>query len=352
MTGTAPVRIGVVGADVPRQVVLAAGAVPVRLFGAWEGGTTERARELLGAVDASAVRILDDLLAGRHDGLAGLVVCNDSAAHLRLFYVLRVLASRGDVPFGVHLLDAPRAEGAPRRRFVSWQYARLAAFVSERTGVSVDADALARAAERERRLAREISRLRERRLAGACSGAAALDAYRAALTLAPEDAAGVVAGAGGGGGNGVPVVVTGGSHPDSAAYAAIEAEGLRIVGEDHGAGDAAWIGAAVGAATPQEAYDALADAHAARPPLAARSTSAERADALADLVRTTGARAVLALARDLDDAPAWDLPAQRAAVEPLGVVVGAALRIGSDGAPRTAAELARRVAARIEGEDA
>lgn len=344
MSVAEPVRIGVVGADVPRQIVLAAGATPVRLFGAWEGDTSAHARELLGAVDAVAVRLLDDLLAGRCDDLSALVVCNDSAAHLRLFYVLRVLASRGDVPFGVHLLDAPRAGGAPRRRFVSWQYARLAGFVSERTGRTVDADALGRAAAREARLVREIDRMRTRRMDGTCSGAAALDAYRAALTLPPEQAADVVAGAVEPASGAVPVVVTGSTHPASSVYTAIEREGLRIVGEDHDAGDAAWIGAGVEAATPQRAFDALAEAHVARPPAAARSTSAERAEALRELVSAAGARAVLAVARDLDDAPAWDLSAQRAVLEPLGVQVEAALRIGADEAVSAVAEPARRIA--------
>ncbi|HEY6799106.1 MAG TPA: 2-hydroxyacyl-CoA dehydratase family protein, partial [Agromyces sp.] len=173
-TETAGPRIGVIGADVPRQLVLAAGATPVRIFGSWSQPYSAEATDLLGAVDAVAARILDEVLAGLHDDVAGLVVCNDSAADLRIFYVLRILSARGQVPFPVHLLDAPRGGGTARDRFVARQYERLAAFCESLTGTRIDAATLGDAARRERELGRALTELRARRRAGACSGVAAL----------------------------------------------------------------------------------------------------------------------------------------------------------------------------------
>lgn len=350
MTGVDGARIGVVGADVPRQVVLAAGATPVRLFGAGDGEASREARELLGAVDARAARILDEVLSGACDGLAGLVVSNDSAADLRLFYVLRVLAERGRLPFPVHLVDAPRGGGAPRERFVAWQYARLADFCAALTGHAVDAAALSNAGLREGRLGAALEALRGRRRAGACTGSAALDAYRSAATLSPEEAIGRVDAARGDTSGAVRIVVTGGTHPDSSVYEAIAREGLVVVGEDHDAGDAAWMGVAVEEATPDEAFAGLARAHAGRPPLAARSRSGERAAALAALVRATGARGVLALARELDDAPAWDERDQRAALRTLGVPMESAVRIRSGESVEAGAAAARRLRETCEEE--
>lgn len=344
MTG-AP-RIGVVGADVPRQLVLAAGAVPVRIFGSWSGGISPEAAELPGAVDAVAARILDAVLAGAHDDLAGLIVCNDQVADLRVFYVLRVLAERGRVPFPVHLLDAPRGGGAPRERFVARQYERLVGFVEAATGRGVDGRGLSDAARRERALGAALAELRARRTSGRCGGVRALAAYRAAATLPPEDAlaavdAAIDAPAG------APVFVTGSSHPDGSVYAAIEAAGLTIVGEDHDAGDAAWLGEAIDTDDLADAIARLARRHAARAPLAARSRTRERADELERRLAETRAAGVIALARDLDDAPAWDLPEQRRRAERLGVPLESRVRIAPDAAVPTAAEAAAALADRI-----
>ncbi|MGO2111728.1 MAG: 2-hydroxyacyl-CoA dehydratase family protein [Pseudoclavibacter sp.] len=283
-----PARIGVIGADVPRQLVLASGAVPVRIFGAWSGPVSDEAARLPGAVDAAASRILDSVLAGEHDQLAGLIVCNDAIAHLRIFYVLRILADRGRIPFPVHLLDAPRGGGTPRDRFVAWQFTRMLDFCRSVTGARADPDSLASAAAREADLGRAVRRMREARLRGAIGGVRALDAYRAAATLDPADAVRAVeaamrsAGAVSGGassdgaaldgavqggdpvgraarGDGTPaaptrptVFVTGSGHPDSSVYAAMEEAGITVIGEDHDAGDAAWFGdaALTGDTTP------------------------------------------------------------------------------------------------------
>lgn len=346
-------QVGIVGADAPRQIVLAAGAVPVRLHGAWHGEVSPDASELLGVSDAVALRLLDELLGGAHDGLDGLVVCNDSAANLRLFYVLRVLAGRGRVRFPVTLLDAPRGLGAPRERFVARQYARLAAFCSSLTGEPVDAHSLASAATRERALGEALARLRARRVGGECTGSAALAAYAAAATRAPEDAVAFIdAARTAPAADAAPIVVTGSSHPDPTVYDAIEATGLVVRAEDHDAGDASWIGEAADGSSLEEVCASLAREHARRPPLAARSRSRERAAALAAVVSRVDARGVLALARDLDDAPAWDLAAQRTAMSDVGLPLEERVRIAPESAARDASEAAIALRARIVKEPA
>ncbi|WP_261166441.1 2-hydroxyacyl-CoA dehydratase family protein [Microbacterium sp. Marseille-Q6965] len=344
-------RIGIVGADVPRQLVLAAGATPVRLLGSWSGAYAPETAELPGAVDAVACRILDALLAGAHDDLAGLIVCNDSAANLRVFYVLRVLAERGRVPFPVHLLDAPRGGGAPRDRFVIRQYERLVRFVVSLTGRPAEGAALRDAAEREVAVGAALARMRDRRAAGRCSGQLALAAYRAAATLPPEHAIAVVDAAVDAAA-GHPIFVTGSAHPDGSVYAAIESAGLVVAGEDHDTGDAAWIGDAVATDDAGEAIARLAAHHAQRLPLAARSRSRERADALARRLDAGAPSGILALVRELDDAPAWDLAAQRALAAARGIPLEERVRIGPDVARGVAADAAGALAGRLTGEAA
>ncbi|MFC7405712.1 2-hydroxyacyl-CoA dehydratase [Georgenia alba] len=340
-------RLGVVGNDVPRPVVLAHGAVPVRLSGAWSGPVSARAAALLGAVDAAAARLLDGLLEGpkdgRLEGLAGLVVCHDSAAHLRLFYVLRVLADRGDLPVPVHLLDAPRCDDpvtgrpdpeGPRVRFVERSYHRLAEFCAGLTGRRPTSHDLAEAWRSDEQVGTALARLRDRRAGQHVTGTAALGAYRAAATLPPTDALAAIAGEVGDD-DAVPIVVTGSNHPDASVYAEIERHGACVVAEDHDTGDATWIDAADeggcdGDGDLDALIGALARRHARRPPAASRSRSSVRAEHLLATVRRTGARGVLCLARAHDDAPAWDAPVQDAALRRVGIPFVARTRIGDD----------------------
>ncbi|NUL44551.1 2-hydroxyacyl-CoA dehydratase [Cellulosimicrobium funkei] len=347
-------RIGVVGADVPRPILLACGAVPVRILGSWTGSVSQEATELLGATDAVAARVLEEILAGAHDELAGLVVCNDSMADLRVYYVLRVLAERGRVPFPVHFLDAPRGGGDHRTHFVSHQYQRLAAFASEITGQQADAATLAGAAAREAALGEALEALRVRRRAHDLSGTTALAAYRAAAQLPPEQAVERIAGLVRSGAQpveretsagqacpGMPVYLTGSSHPDGTVYAELEAAGAVVVGEDHDAGDSAWIGGAVNASTLEEACDLLAERHAARPPAAARSLSSERTGHLLTESERCGAAGVVALVRDLDDGPAWDLADHRPALAGRNLWLAEQLQVGADGIREATAEIIR-----------
>ena len=345
VTDPAP-RIGIIGADAPRQILLAAGATPVRLFGAWSGEVSREAAELLGAADVVASRVLDGVLAGRHDGLAGLVVCNDSAANLRVYYVLRLLAERGRIPYPVQLLDTPRGGGPHVNLFVARQYERLAGFVSARTGQPVDAGTLSEATTRETLLAEALGRVRDLRVSGALSGSAALRCYAAAAQLAPEQALAAIEAVFG---EEVPaesmlrVFMTGSSHPDTTVYEALEQSGIGIVGEDHDAGDAAWLGQTVDAASPGEAFRALAELHAQRPPSASRSLTSERTEHLLAEVHRTGATGVVALVRDLDDGPVWDLPSQREALAAGGTWLAGVVRVPADGAAAASAELIARV---------
>ncbi|MCC9195219.1 2-hydroxyacyl-CoA dehydratase family protein [Arthrobacter sp. zg-Y916] len=330
----------------PRQILLAAGATPVRLFGAWNGDVSREAAELLGAADVVAARVLDGVLSGLHDDLAGLVVCNDSAANLRVYYVLRLLAERGRIPYPVQLLDTPRGGGQHVNLFVAQQYERLAGFVSGCTGQAVDASSLSDAAAREKALAEALGHVRDLRVKGALSGSAALRCYAAAAQMAPERALAAIdavleeqAAAAPAPGTMVAVFMTGSSHPDTTVYEALEQSGIVVAGEDHDAGDAAWIGQTVDAASPGEAFSALAELHALRPPSASRSLASERTDHLLAEVRRTGAAGVVALVRDLDDGPVWDLPSQREALAASGTWLAGVVRVPAEGAAAATAEL-------------
>lgn len=334
--------IGVVGNDVPRQLVLASGATPHRFTGSWTGAVDPAAGELLGAADAVVGRILTELRADRFD-CDGLVVCADTQANVRLFYVLRAIAP--DLP--LHLLDLQRGDSTAARRFARFQLESLAAFLCGVTGHAIDAASLASAANAERELGRALERLRARRRAepAQCSGAAALDALLDAARLDPahavarvDDARSDVPGAA------IRVHLTGSNHPDAELYGILEDNGCVVVSEDHDTGDGSWLGAAVDAPTVKEAIEGLIDLHFARVGGPATASSTARGLLTRDTAELASARIAGSLIRELDEAPAWDLPDQTARLAEIGVALREQTRVRPGDERRAARDLARELA--------
>src|SRR5690606_13078469 len=120
---------------------------------------------------------------------AGIVVCNDSPSHLRLFYVLRQLAADGLPP--VHLLDLPRRDSAAARVFAARQLHELTRFCAGLTGRTPAEPDLVAAAAAERRVGDAFAALGERRRAvpPQVTGATALSAVITALSAPPDVAA-------------------------------------------------------------------------------------------------------------------------------------------------------------------
>lgn len=336
MTADRPV-IAVVGNDVPRQLVLAAGARPHRLTGSW-GEPDAEAQELLGATDATAAHILDELRRDDH-GFAGVVVCSDAHAHVRLFYALR--ATGASLP--VHLLDLPREDSRAARRFGRFQLDRLIDFCTEVTGRRPERDALREAAAAERRLGEAIDALRARRRAvpPQCTGAEALTAYLAALRLDPVDASAVIdAARSTADGKAVRVHMTGSNHPDAAIYRELEARGCVVTGEDHDTGDGAWLGVAVDSGDLATVIDGLLDAHFARTGASPTEYAAARAALTVATSERDRADAVAALIRDLDEAPLWDVADQSEGLAGRGIRLVVRSRVRGGEAIDAAAELA------------
>ncbi|MCR2786111.1 MULTISPECIES: 2-hydroxyacyl-CoA dehydratase family protein [unclassified Microbacterium] len=309
--------ITVVGGDVPRQLALAASALPRRLFGSWDGPIDPEAQELLGSADAVAARILTRLRA--EPGSDAIVVCNDSQAHLRLFYALRAIGS--SVP--LHLIDLPRSDTPPARAFARAALHRFATFCSEVAGARIDSDSLAAAASAEREVGDALQRLRARRRAArpGCTGAAALDAYAAAATLPPREAVTRIDDATSAPVDRRRVHVTGSSHPDATVYTILERSGCLVVSEDHDTGDGALLGSAAAGDTLDTVIEGLLGIHFARTGGSATTSSAARSALTRETVLASGAHSAVALIRRGDEAPLWDLPEQRAELESLGLAL-------------------------------
>ncbi|MFC0446783.1 2-hydroxyacyl-CoA dehydratase family protein [Rhodococcus jostii] len=325
--------IGVVGVDVPVEIIESCGARAYRLSAVDRQPTVEAVRLLGGAVDASAHSILDQILAGDFDFLRGLVISRDSQSSLRLFYVLRALAAEGRTVPPIHLVDLLHIRRESTRKYNVDQIDKFAAAVAQWTGRTHTIENLRTACTVRAELAGRLREVRARRSAEepTVSGTTALRLYALSQTVPPEESLSLtdsilsarepVAGR-------VRIFVTGSAHDHDHDYAALEAGGAQVVGEDHSWGDPlADLWTEVGEATHLGAAHSTIAAHRLQcSPLAQTSGLGERARYSAECVRRSGAQAVLSLVRRNDPAPGWDYPSL---VEELDSVVPTAKLTGA-----------------------
>ncbi|WP_432933101.1 2-hydroxyacyl-CoA dehydratase [Microbispora sp. CA-135349] len=306
--------IGYVGADMPVELLTAAGARAIRLTGDPESGSELGDRYLGGGVDPMARSVLTRLLAGSFGDLDRIVVSHDCEASLRLFYALRELR-RVEPGTGLpeaYLVDILHLPHRTTARYNRRRIGEFAARLEAWTGRPLDlAGAVAAHNERRRLLAAvaELRRAAPARLTGrqflAVAGAALpVHEHIALLERLLAEAGELEEHAG------RRVFLSGSDHDTPHVYDAIESEGYVIVGEDHSFGGQSpdrMVGAG--------GLDALAEHYHHIGPTAHRATVSERAAHAARAVRHCGAELFVAYSRTGDEAPAWDFPAQRAALD-------------------------------------
>jgi benzoyl-CoA reductase/2-hydroxyglutaryl-CoA dehydratase subunit BcrC/BadD/HgdB len=315
-----PPVVGYVGADVPVELLTAAGYLPLRLAGDPDAPSDTGEKILGRGVDPVARSVLTRLLDGGYGPLAALVVSRDCEASLRLFYAVRELHRTGDAPAlpPVHLVDVLHLPHRSTTAYVLAKVRELRAQVAHWSGHDVTDDALAAAVaahDRVRTLLGRVAALRRVRPAR-LTGTQALAVVAATTALPPDRAAALLDGLLAQAlpeVTGTRVFLTGSSHDHPGVYTALEEAGLLVVGEDHDWGDLLHHRRVDPPPDPALLELALAERYQHNGPTAARASIARRAAHTAAAARACGAEALLAYARVRDDAPRWDFPAQRAA---------------------------------------
>ncbi|WP_413249264.1 2-hydroxyacyl-CoA dehydratase [Sinomonas flava] len=314
--------IGLVGADVPRELIAAAGALPYRLHSGGLPPSEEAVRLLGAAIDPVAPVLLTQLLAGELDFLAGLVFSRDCEASLQLFYVVRELSARRPGLPPVHLVDLLHLPRESTVRYDRAQVEACAEVLASWTGRAPEGEALLEAMNRYRALRAELVHAQELRRDGRLGGRDSLHLFAAADSLDADDAASLIRAAVAERQGAAPTAArhlffSGSSQDDDAVYAALESLGLHIVGEDHDWGQLQLtVDTSPASADP---LDVLAAAYHRRGPAAASSSIGERAAWSAGQARSAGAEGVLCYTRAFDDAPAWDYPVQREHLHRVGI---------------------------------
>jgi benzoyl-CoA reductase/2-hydroxyglutaryl-CoA dehydratase subunit BcrC/BadD/HgdB len=332
-----------IGADVPRELIEAAGFTPVRLSGA---GATARS-DLPANFSGRARSLTDQLLSG---DFAGCAIGHGGVEDFQLFASLRELDRNGlSCGFPILFVDLLHQAGAP---VFAYNLARLRQFktaLESLTGAGVTDNALAEVISASNRLRASLLTTFERRTAPTptLSGVDALNLLRdmggltvvdAERRLAATPAAPSL--------GGKRLLVTGSPHEADAVYRLLEAAGAVIVGEDHDWGDL-WLDSDLDDTLPP--LDALAARPQKRPSANPSAPSAARAQALARRAAALRVDGVVHIRLDGDEAPPWDLKATRDALGEAGIPV-LALTTVSVPTGGQAADLAARVAAFLSGE--
>ena len=293
------------GMDAPRELILAAGLLPVRLT-AGPAQATPRADRLMGsaAMGGRGKRLLEQLLDPDAPDIPLLITQADTEQP-QIFAALRELRRLGEpVPSKVHFLDLVHID---RPSSFAYNRSRLQDFAQWLESVGGRplangqiAAANAGAAEQIDLLGR-LGELRRRRL---LSGSDALRIIGSAAILPPEAhlaqlRALLDANADLNPIDAKPVFVAGSSHENASAYAAIEACGAIIVGESHG-----WSGRFH---TPPQANGLDAFAAPSFRAVPRVTSPADEAAQIASGAHASGAEFVFHVSLGGDEAAPWDV---------------------------------------------
>jgi benzoyl-CoA reductase/2-hydroxyglutaryl-CoA dehydratase subunit BcrC/BadD/HgdB len=314
---------GCVGADVPHELVAAAGLLPVRLRGS--GALSPLAEEILGPrVDPSVRLILADLLE-RRTPLDFLLASHESDSTVRLFTSLRVLARDEPAPPlpGFAIVDLLHLPTETTASYDVGRLRELARVLEAWSGQPLDDPGLRAAiatANSTRRLLAELAELR-RSDPSRLSGTHALAVLGAGTVLPAEAYNALLAALLEAPGEPLPaprrrIYLAGSAHDSTAVYHALEADGSVVVGEDHGSGEALGDGLVEETGDP---LAALAARYQAGSALALRNDPDARAAWTAAEAEAAGAEVVCSWIRTGDDPLAWGVPALKAALAAKGI---------------------------------
>jgi benzoyl-CoA reductase/2-hydroxyglutaryl-CoA dehydratase subunit BcrC/BadD/HgdB len=337
--------IRTLGTDAPRELLLAAGFVPVRLV-AGAMAATPRADALMGetALGVRGRRLIEQILDPGAPDLP-LLITQADAEQPQIFAALRELARLGErVPSRIHFLDLLHLDRPSSRAYNLHRLRQLSAWLEAIGGTPVSGRTIAAGQAILRRQAELLAQVDALRRSLRIGGTEALAIVGASAVLPPEDhvrhlepllaapiAAPDFAGR--------RIYVAGTAHEDRTLYRLIESCGALIVGEDQDWGNPFWR-AALG--HREATLESFADP-ALRPVPRTEAPDATGRRIAADAA-ASGADLVLHLGLGEDEAAPWDVASIRRELP--SSLPFLALRSSRDGDD----EVRARIAAFIAGE--
>lgn len=183
--------VGIFGGSAPRELVSAAGMLPIPLEPERLGWVENVPDGLSGELSVGAAALLGALLSGALDWLDALLIGRDSEAHTKLFYVIREMAADPEFapmipPFAFSdVLRLPLRTSAVYNRI---RLRQLVEAVSAWAEAQPDAMALRAAVTADARTKRQLRELRDLQRRGLVTARDMLIAVRGAQVLPSADA--------------------------------------------------------------------------------------------------------------------------------------------------------------------
>lgn len=318
--------IGELGCDVPDELIIAAGMLPVRVYADPEKALIETDTYLEYAFDPIVRAQFEKIVDGTYDRqMDALVISNSTDVVIRIYLYLREL----------HRVEPEKA--VPPVEFIDWLFTRnrLHQVRNEQTielfRKTVDAwagkkvtdeeiEAAAKICNENRQILREMAALRrneEVRIGGSEALVIIGSGFfmerqehtRLVREVVEEAKSWPVL-------EGVRVFFTGSNQEDTKLYEMIEEAGAVIVGEDHDWGDRSY----------DRDYNldyapvrAIVDRYMLREFSSKKAFVSQRVEALDRTADASGAEAVIFYTNVYEEAASWDYPSQKASLEGRGI---------------------------------
>lgn len=316
--------VGCLGYDVPVELLLAGGCLPVRVLGYGGGRVAEPILEP--GFDPLVARQFAAVINGECSGMDALVISNSSDAYVRLYYYLKELHRQGHpgVP-PVYFFDWMHSPHFASIRYNQERMMDFVRVVEYWTGRSIREEEIRDAVAWSDQGRRLLEGLNEYRIASdpRISGTVAMETVLGTFRLLPAEVHGWIQSrlneaSRAAPVSGVRVYIAGSTCETTSYYQLIESCGGLVVGESHEFGPRLWRGR-VGNSGPVLAN--LLEWYCGRPPAVHQALVRERIAFVLQEVERTHAECVIYLTYTADDAPAWDFPTLEKALWARGLPV-------------------------------
>lgn len=316
--------VGCIGADVPFEMIAAAGMLPVRILGRPTEPTEDIAPYVGEGVDPGARSIAQRLIDGTYDYVDHVLICSTPTLYSSLYeFLLESRRVHGDVGLPQpDLFDFFHSRRLTASLYNRETLRRFQEQLQQWSGNSVDNDALRASIQtynENRQLLAQVNALRYGETPR-MSGTDALAINATSFLLPVEDhsnalrdllAADLPAR------EGTPIIYSGSTTENTAVYAAIEAGGVAIAADDQELGSSAVE--AMADADASDPLDALCDRLQLGAPRVLGDDVHDRADYLIALAARTGAAAVAFHILAIDHPGALDYPRLRDRLNAAGI---------------------------------
>ncbi|WP_180994186.1 2-hydroxyacyl-CoA dehydratase subunit D [Bacillus sp. Marseille-P3661] len=320
--------IGYLGNDIPVELLIAAGCHPIQIRGRFDKDPHTANQYLESGFDPRVKMQMGQIIDGSYGFLEHLIVTNSSDAIIRIYYYLRALKET-DPNINLPELYFYDFLHSKLRNASLYNLDRTRELIQElekwcdKTISDTDLVNAIKLCNETRRLLKRFSELRGPEVsyingvqAQQVIGASHLiprEEYNQLLKTFLEDAEQLIPI------EGPRIFVSGSTHEHIEFYEMVESFGAIIVGEDHDISIRNYIEEID---TDPEPLEAIVDYyHIKRSLPSSQSTVSERVYSIVKNVSATNSQGVIFFIHHADDAPSWDYPEQKKALEAMGVPV-------------------------------